>query len=67
MDDKSLFSSHTLGDLMRRSNVNDENPVKEQKEVNDILFWWIAVYSYLKQKMSGLFDRSELDLPRFLD
>jgi hypothetical protein len=67
VDEKSLFADFTLTDLIRRANRNDDNSEKEQKELNDMLFWWKAMRAILKNQIPKLFDQTEYDPTRFQD
>ena len=61
VDEKSFFSNQTLTDLLRRLNKNDDNTEKDQREMNDMIFWWMAVRSFLKREIPRFFEETEID------
>jgi len=61
MDDKSPLAHNTLIDLIRRVNDNEDSSTKAQQDINNMIFWWIEVRSFLNKQIPMLFDPSEYD------
>ena len=67
MDEKSFFPDHSLTDIVRRMNRNDDNKEEDLREANDMLFWWMAIRGYLKKQVLNVFNSEEIDQTRYQD
>jgi len=65
MDEKSFFPDHSLTDIVRRMNKNDDNQEKDLHEANDMIFWWMAVRGFLKKQILNVFSSSQVDQTKY--
>jgi len=55
MDDKSLLPKSRLINLTRRINLNNHNSEKDIKDVNQMIFWWLALRDYIAKQIPNIF------------